>query len=178
MQARPQGASKSATRVFRTKMGWVAVAASPNGIVKVAGPHKSKSKALRQIPNWEGEGTAAVRDLLDRAQQQLKAYYAGERVTFDLPLDLHAQTPFQRKVLREAARIPYGRTITYGELAARVGKPRAARAVGQVMKRNPVAPIVPCHRVIGAGGSLVGFTGGLHLKARLLQMESAARNRA
>jgi len=158
-------------------MGWIVVEATPKGIARVSGPHKWKSEAHPRAPAPNARATGAVQDLLDRAEQQLKAYYAGERVTFELPLDLHAQTPFQREVLLEAARIPYGQTVSYGELAARVGRPRAARAVGQVMKRNPVAPIVPCHRVVGADGTLVGFAGGLHLKARLLQMESLPADR-
>ena len=109
--------------------------------------------------------------VLDRAIKQLAAYYAGESVTFDVPLDLSSEPPSRRSVLLEAAKIPCGETISYGELAARVGKPKAARAVGQAMAQNPVAPIVPCHRVIGADGSLVGFGGGLDMKARLLEME-------
>jgi methylated-DNA-[protein]-cysteine S-methyltransferase len=130
---------------------------------------------LQGLPPPTGEVDARAEALLDRAQTLLTAYYAGEHVTFDVPLDLSGQPPFRRKVLRAAAKIPYGRTVTYGELAARCGNPKAARAVGQAMARNPVPPLVPCHRVIGSDGSLVGFGGGLEAKRRLLDMERGSR---
>ena len=158
-------------RAFDTQEGWVGVAATANGITAVLGPYRSVRDILAVLPASNDDVDMSIEALLDRAQEQLTAYFSGERVTFDLPLDLRDEPPFRRKVLEEAAKIPYGRTITYGELAARVGNPGAARAVGQAMNRNPVAPIVPCHRVIGADGSLVGFGGGLALKARLLEME-------
>ena len=89
-----------------------------------------------------------------------------------MPLDLAGLPPFHEKVLAAARRISYGRTATYGELAARAGSPRAARAVGQAMAHNPVPLIIPCHRVLAAGGRLGGYGGGLDLKRRLLGLES------
>ncbi|MFN3763308.1 MAG: methylated-DNA--[protein]-cysteine S-methyltransferase, partial [Anaerolineae bacterium] len=89
---------------------------------------------------------------------------------FDLPLDLRG-TPFQRRVWEELRRVPYGQTVAYGELARRVGRPGAARAVGRAVGANPVPIIVPCHRVVGADGSLVGYGGGLEIKAALLRLE-------
>lgn len=103
--------------------------------------------------------------------QQLTGYFAGERTTFDLTLDL-AGTPFQRSVWAELLKIPYGETRTYGELAEELGKPGASRAVGLANGKNPVGIIVPCHRVIGASGSLTGYGGGLDRKQRLLAFES------
>ncbi|UZI27551.1 methylated-DNA--[protein]-cysteine S-methyltransferase [Streptomyces sp. VB1] len=103
--------------------------------------------------------------------QQLTEYFAGERTTFDLPLNL-AGTPFQRTVWAELLKIPYGETRTYGELAEGLGKPGASRAVGLANGKNPVGIIVPCHRVIGASGSLTGYGGGLDRKQRLLAFES------
>lgn len=102
--------------------------------------------------------------------RQLTAYFAGERTTFDLPLDLHG-TPFQRSVWAELLKIPYGETRTYGELAEELGKPGASRAVGLANGKNPVGIIVPCHRVVGASGSLTGYGGGLDRKQRLLAFE-------
>jgi methylated-DNA-[protein]-cysteine S-methyltransferase len=102
---------------------------------------------------------------------QLAEYFAGERTTFALALAMDG-TPFQRLVWQELRRIPYGETISYGELARRVGKPDAARAVGLANGRNPISVIVPCHRVIGANGSLTGFGGGLERKRMLLELES------
>ncbi|MFC9245548.1 methylated-DNA--[protein]-cysteine S-methyltransferase [Streptomyces sp. NPDC057136] len=105
------------------------------------------------------------------AIQQLDAYFAGELREFDLPLRL-AGTPFQRSVWAELTRIPYGETRSYGELADLLGKQGASRAVGLANGKNPIGIIVPCHRVIGASGSLTGYGGGLDRKQRLLAFES------
>jgi methylated-DNA-[protein]-cysteine S-methyltransferase len=101
---------------------------------------------------------------------QLDAYFAGELTSFDLEMNLLG-TPFQRSVWSQLCEIPYGETISYGELARRVGNPNASRAVGLANGRNPVAIIVPCHRVIGANGSLTGYGGGLERKTWLLDHE-------
>ena len=100
----------------------------------------------------------------------MRAYFAGELRRFDLPLDL-AGTDFQRRVWLELTRIPYGETRSYQDLARAIGSPKAVRAVGAANGANPVAIVVPCHRVIGAGGKLVGYGGGLPLKRRLLDLE-------
>ncbi|WBB62128.1 methylated-DNA--[protein]-cysteine S-methyltransferase [Streptomyces sp. WMMC500] len=104
------------------------------------------------------------------ANVQLTAYFAGERTDFDLPLRL-AGTPFQQRVWEQLRQIPYGQTISYGELAERVGNPAASRAVGMANGRNPVGIIVPCHRVVGADGSLTGYGGGIDRKKQLLALE-------
>jgi methylated-DNA-[protein]-cysteine S-methyltransferase len=106
------------------------------------------------------------------ARVQLQEYFAGERAQFDLPLH-PTGTPFQLAVWHELARIPYGITISYGELARRIGRPQAMRAVGAANGRNPLPIVVPCHRVIGSNGSLTGFGGGLPTKQFLLTMEHA-----
>lgn len=106
------------------------------------------------------------------ALTQLGEYFSGARREFDLPLDTRG-TPFQEAVWAEVARIPYGTTTTYGEVARRIGRPRAARAVGGANGANPLPIIIPCHRVIGAGGSLTGYGAGLAIKAALLQLEDA-----
>jgi methylated-DNA-[protein]-cysteine S-methyltransferase len=104
-------------------------------------------------------------------EEQLEAYFAGELKEFDLELRLHG-TPFQRTVWAGLQQIPYGETRTYGELAAALGNPTASRAVGLANGKNPIGIIVPCHRVIGASGSLTGYGGGLARKQRLLDFES------
>jgi methylated-DNA-[protein]-cysteine S-methyltransferase len=109
--------------------------------------------------------------VLLEAAKQLGAYFAGERREFDLPLHPRG-TPFQLTVWEALRRIPYGETVTYGELAADIGRPTAARAVGSANHHNPLAIVVPCHRVIGAGGTLTGYAGGLATKAALLDLES------
>ncbi|WP_329306063.1 methylated-DNA--[protein]-cysteine S-methyltransferase [Streptomyces sp. NBC_01260] len=111
----------------------------------------------------------------DETIRQLDAYFAGELREFDLPLDLDG-TPFQRTVWAELQRIPYGETRSYGELAEILGKPGASRAVGLANGKNPVGIIVPCHRVIGASGSLTGYGGGLDRKQRLLAFENGTQD--
>jgi len=111
------------------------------------------------------------RDILDDAVTQIQEDFAGARTTFDLPLDLGG-TPFQQKVWLELGSIPFGTTISYGEQARRVGRPQAARAVGAANGRNPVPIVLPCHRVIGSGGALTGFGGGLDTKRTLLRHEA------
>ncbi|MFC8583418.1 methylated-DNA--[protein]-cysteine S-methyltransferase [Streptomyces sp. NPDC057217] len=108
------------------------------------------------------------------AVRQLDAYFAGDLTAFDLPLHL-VGTPFQLRVWERLGLIPYGETRTYGELAEELGNPGASRAVGLANGKNPVSIIVPCHRVVGAGGGLTGYGGGLDRKQRLLAFESGAR---
>lgn len=105
------------------------------------------------------------------ARTQLDEYFAGERREFDLPLHL-AGTEFQLLVLEELCRIPYGQTVSYGDIARRIGRPRAVRAVGAANGRNPLPIVVPCHRVIGSTGDLTGFGGGLDTKEALLRLEA------
>jgi methylated-DNA-[protein]-cysteine S-methyltransferase len=125
--------------------------------------------APQHCPSWERDD-AAFADVVE----QLHAYFAGTLSHFEVPFALHG-TDFQREVWQALCEIPYGETISYGELAARVGKPSASRAVGLANGRNPLAIIVPCHRVIGAGGALTGYGGGLTRKAWLLKHEGAHR---
>jgi methylated-DNA-[protein]-cysteine S-methyltransferase len=106
-----------------------------------------------------------------RAREQLTEYFAGRRRQFDLPLNLTG-TEFQLRVLEELQRIPYGETTSYGDIASRIGRPKAVRAVGAASGRNPIPIIVPCHRVIGSSGDLTGFGGGLGAKRALLRLEA------
>jgi methylated-DNA-[protein]-cysteine S-methyltransferase len=109
---------------------------------------------------------------VDRVRRELDEYFEGRRHAFDLPLDLRSRTGFSREILDRLARVPYGEVTTYGSLAAQAGKPRAARAVGTVMNRNPIPIVLPCHRVVGSTGGLVGYGGGLHRKRQLLDLEA------
>ncbi|PZG11142.1 cysteine methyltransferase [Micromonospora craterilacus] len=113
-----------------------------------------------------------VDEVSRQAVAELRAYFAGELSEFGVPVTVPRGSEFERAVWREMTRIPYGETLTYGEVARRVGDPGAARAVGVACNRNPIPVIVPCHRIIGAGGKLVGFGGGLDRKVKLLELEA------
>ena len=108
---------------------------------------------------------------LDPVRRELDEYFAGSRTAFDLPLDWALAGDFARRILQATAAIPFGQVRTYGEVAARAGNPKAARAAGRALGSNPIPIVVPCHRVVGAGGRLVGYTGGLHRKEALLRVE-------
>jgi methylated-DNA-[protein]-cysteine S-methyltransferase len=123
-------------------------------------------KPMAVRPNWQRDD-----DAFPEARQQLAEYFTGERTSFDLQLHLEGGA-FQRTVWHALTEIPYGQTISYGELARRIGRPDLARAVGTANGQNPIAVIVPCHRVIGADGKLVGYGGGLENKRLLLDLEA------
>jgi methylated-DNA-[protein]-cysteine S-methyltransferase len=150
----------TATRIVETPVGPVGLAASEQGLTRV----------LFRGGNLASAGSSRV---LDDAERQLCEYFAGDRTAFDLPLDLHG-SDFQRRCWHALATIPYGQTVSYGEQARRLGLgPAAARAVGAANGQNPLPLVLPCHRVIGADGSLTGFGGGLHVKRFLLEHEGA-----
>lgn len=109
--------------------------------------------------------------ILTQTRRQLEAYFAGQLQVFNLPLHLKEGSDFQKQVWQALAQIPYGQTMTYRQVAALVGRPKACRAVGQANHRNPISIILPCHRVIGADGGLTGYGGGLDRKRRLLELE-------
>ena len=119
-------------------------------------------------------GRQADESVLDEAERQLCEYFDGRRREFELPIGLSG-TPFRHAVWDALMRIPYGEVRTYGDIAREIGKPNAARAVGGACHVNPIAIIVPCHRVVGAGGALTGFGGGLDVKERLLALERAGK---
>lgn len=125
---------------------------------------------IQIVPQADAVERGERTSFTDMVFDQLECYFAGELTSFDIPIRL-AGTPFQEAVWRELLKIPYGETRTYGQIAAAVGRPQAVRAVGSANNRNPLPFIVPCHRVVGAGGSLVGYSYGVDLKRQLLTME-------
>ena len=126
-------------------------------------------------PPWQGWPDRDADPTLLQAAAELQQYFAGERTAFTLPLDLQGGTPFQQSVWQALLHIPYGVCTTYGTLAQTLDRPKAVRAVGTAVGRNPLGIIVPCHRVLGADGSLTGYAGGLGRKAALLTLESGAQ---
>lgn len=148
-------------------VGPLLLAADAQGLRLIEFP--SPRHAVRRDGDWQ-EGDS---DVLREARSQLDAYFAGTRQAFDLPL-APAGTGFQLAVWEALRAIPYGRTMSYAQIAGRIGKPSAMRAVGAANGRNPLPIVVPCHRVIGADGNLTGFGGGLPTKRFLLQLEGIA----
>jgi methylated-DNA-[protein]-cysteine S-methyltransferase len=164
------------TSIIGSSGRWVCFAAADDGIAACTLPHRTAGDALAEVDSrWAAP--ARGDSLIPRVAQELRRYFAGDKARLDFPLDLSRARDFTRRVLSAVASIPYGQTRSYAWVAQAVGCPRAARAVGQVMARNPLAPIVPCHRVIGADRSLIGFGGGLDFKRCLLEMEGAAAGR-
>jgi methylated-DNA-[protein]-cysteine S-methyltransferase len=153
--------------VFDSPVGELHVAATDRGLCRISYFGDAWEDELAR-----GFGVRVLRAPLDEVRRELDQYFAGDRREFDLPLDLRV-APFHEAVLRELARVPYGSTDTYGALAAKAGRPGAARAVGTVMNRNPIPIVLPCHRIVGANGSLTGYAGGLDVKRRLLRLEGA-----
>ena len=151
---------------FETPLGTMRVVGDAGQIDRVDLPNAA---ARQPDPAWREEHGALPAPLRE-AKRQIGEYLAGERRVFDLPL-APAGTPFQHSVWDALRSIPYAETLSYGELAKRVGNPAASRAVGAANGRNPLAIVVPCHRVIGADGSLTGYGGGLRVKSALLALE-------
>jgi methylated-DNA-[protein]-cysteine S-methyltransferase len=145
---------------------------SPIGLLTLAGRGRvlTNLRMVEQTYEPNRAGWSPDPKGFDQAVDQLDAYFAGELTDFELELDL-AGTEFQRRVWKALLTIPYGQTRSYGEIAEQIGAPNAARAVGLANGHNPIAIIVPCHRVIGANGSLTGFGGGLGRKRTLLELE-------
>ena len=151
-------------------VGELTLVASSVGLVAVLWPQEPPGRVPLASASYDETDPT-----LQRAAAQLAEYFAGSRRDFDLPLDPQGTT-FQKAVWQGLRRIPYGTTRSYGQLAQELGNPTASRAVGAANGRNPLSIIVPCHRVIGANGTLTGFAGGLEAKRLLLQLEGVSPN--
>ncbi len=173
--------ASAARKIFATPFGWAGVVATGRGIVRIVLPRKSGLSVERDIAGAgcedesAGAVPAAAERLAARAAAQIGSALSGAPVRFDLPLDLGYHTAFQQAVWRAAAKIPAGETRSYAWLAKKIGRPKAARAVGQALGANPVPVIIPCHRVVNSAGTLGGFSGGLPMKRRLLAIEAGRR---
>jgi methylated-DNA-[protein]-cysteine S-methyltransferase len=153
--------------VTESPVGELFLASTDRGLCRISYRVEGQDEELARL-----FGVRVLRMPLDAVRRELDEYFEGQRREFELPLDLRV-APFHEAVLHELARVPYGRTETYGALAAKVGRPKAARAVGTVMNRNPIPIVLPCHRIVGANGSLTGYGGGLDVKRALLELEGA-----
>ena len=150
---------------YDSPLGPMLVAATDRGLAGVW------FEGQRHGPDSSGWREDPQHPVLREAVAQLRADFAGERSAFELPLDLQGGTPFQQAVWQALCAIPRGGTTSYAQLARQLGRPQAARAIGAAVGRNPVSIVVPCHRVLGTGGSLTGYAGGLERKTALLKLE-------
>jgi methylated-DNA-[protein]-cysteine S-methyltransferase len=148
---------------LESPIGTLLLAGDSNGLQQIL--FSIDGRPARPNPDWEENASA-----LGQAIRQLEAYFAGKLDNFNLLLSPQG-TPFQQRVWSELQNIPYGETISYGELARRIGNPKASRAVGLANGANPLSIVIPCHRVIGANGKLTGYGGGLPIKEKLLALE-------
>jgi methylated-DNA-[protein]-cysteine S-methyltransferase len=155
-----------------TPVGTVLVATSQRGLCRIS-YNPEPEREIDSLARTLGARILRAARPIDPVRRQLEEYFDKQRTTFDLPLDLRLSADFSVRVLEELALVPYGEVTTYGALAARADRPRAARAVGTVMNRNPIPIVLPCHRVVGASGSLTGYAGGLDRKELLLRLEGA-----
>jgi methylated-DNA-[protein]-cysteine S-methyltransferase len=146
-------------------LGRLLLAATDQGL---RGIYFEEHRHFKGIQDWQHDAAHAV---LQQTVQQLQEFFAATRTEFDLPLDLQG-TPFQQAVWQQLMAIPFGVTISYGQHAQRIGRPKAARAVGAAIGRNPVSIVVPCHRVLGGNGAHTGYAGGLERKCALLAFEA------
>lgn len=154
-------------KMMDSPVGTLALIASDQGLHGVNWSQEADIQA-------QGYRDSDSHPILLATEQQLSEYFAGERKSFDVPLEPQG-TPFQLQIWKLMLNIPYGKTLSYGELAAQAGDVKASRAVGMANNRNPIAIIIPCHRVIGSSGALTGFGGGLANKSFLLDLESQLR---
>jgi methylated-DNA-[protein]-cysteine S-methyltransferase len=166
------GLLDAAYDLVETPIGTLLVAATQVGVCRIS-YDPEPDREVEQLARLLGTRVLRTPKPVDEARRQLDEYFEQRRREFELELDLRLSADFSRRVLEELAKVPYGETTTYGALATRAARPRAARAVGTVMNRNPIPIVLPCHRVVGSTGSLVGYGGGIARKEHLLRLEGA-----
>jgi methylated-DNA-[protein]-cysteine S-methyltransferase len=151
--------------------GTLLLATTPKGLVRVGLPNQDADELLVDLATRVSPRVLEAPAQLDEARRELDLYFEGKLTEFDLPLDWRLSKDFRRKVLRAIARIPYGQTRSYTQMATSAGNVRAVRAAGTACGTNPIPVVVPCHRVLRSGGALGGYGGGLPMKAELLRLE-------
>lgn len=163
--------SEISYQLIPTKLGWVGITGRNGKISRLKLPRQNRIEAKSDM--MEGITGKFVENRHDFSElaEQIAAYFTGERVNFDCELDIDTASAFEKKVWQAAREIGYGEVQIYGWLASRIGQPKAYRAVGQALGRNPIPIIVPCHRVIGSDGSMRGFASGVEWKLRLIDLE-------
>jgi methylated-DNA-[protein]-cysteine S-methyltransferase len=170
--AAESGALDVAYATVDSPFGPLLVAASARGLLRLAYPDEPVTALMEELAEQVSPRILQAPGRLDPLRRQLEEYFAGSRRRFEFPIDWRLVHGFGRDVLRVTAHIPYGKVSTYGDVAVQTGRPKASRAVGNALGANPMPIVIPCHRVVRTGGGLGGYTGGIHRKERLLQLES------
>jgi len=170
VSSRVKAAAGISWGILEIQPGWVGVMASAQGICRLTLPQPGQTEALAEL-NPPAE-TIRTDSLFHPLATKLESYFQGNSTDFPFSLDLSGYTPFESQVFKTCALIPYGQTASYGQIARRIGRPKAARAVGQALHKNPVPILIPCHRVIAANGKTGGFNGGTNIKCWLLTLET------
>ena len=173
-RAQEEGLLDVAYRTLDSPVGRLLLAATPEGLVRVAFETEDADTVLSELAAQVSPRVLLAPARLDVVASELDEYFTGRRHAFDVPVDLRLARGFRRAVLERLTQVPYARTVSYAELAARAGSPRAVRAVGTACALNPVPLVVPCHRVVRSDGAPGGYRGGSEVKRRLLAMEAAA----
>ena len=156
--------------VIETAAGWVGIEVGSRGVKRLSLPSATAAQAAAALDIGEKDITPGASGTLG---QRLRDYFVGKPVVFKEELDLAGATRFQKEVYQATCSIPYGQTLSYAELAAKIGRPKAAHAVGQALGTNPIPLLIPCHRVISADGGPGGFSGGVETKRKLIKMEKS-----
>jgi methylated-DNA-[protein]-cysteine S-methyltransferase len=173
-KASDEGLLDVAYTTLDTPIGTVVVAATKKGLVRLVLPGESLDNVLMELAESVSPRVMAYPRRLDEARRELDQYFEGTRKRFELPLDWRLSHPgFYRRVLRATAKVPFGEVITYTDAAERAGSPRAFRAAGSALGSNPIPIVVPCHRVVRAGGDIGNYGGGPEMKRFLLELEHA-----
>jgi methylated-DNA-[protein]-cysteine S-methyltransferase len=156
--------------IVNTQRGWFGALSSPRGLVRTTLPQPSRELALESLGKELAQSVLSP-EAFGKLVSDLQLYFTGKPVVFSCQLDFSDATPFHRQVWETTCEIPHGETRSYAWVAREIGRPAAARAVGQALGKNPLPIVVPCHRVIASDGSLCGFGGGLEMKKWLLDLE-------
>ncbi len=162
--------------ILDSDVGWLGILGSAKGLLSVTLPQRSAQEARQLLGDSVNQASWSPHSF-EGVMERLRIYFGGHRVAFPDELDLSQATPFQRGVWEITRLIPYGETRSYAWVAEQIGKPKALRAVGQTLGRNPLPVIIPCHRVLTINGKLGGYSGGLEMKRRLLSLETSAKIR-
>jgi len=171
-QARALGLTDVAYAFEPSPVGELLVAVTPRGLIRLAyNAEKSADSVLDELARRVSPRVVEAPAALDEVRRELDEYFDGKRTSFDIPIDWRLHDGFGRRVLRATARIPFGKVITYADVAAKAGSPRGYRAAGNALGSNRMPIVVPCHRVVAAGGKIGGYTGGLERKEYLLELE-------